>query len=218
MSDFHFFDPEQESTVVYKQLPHWAQAGALAFITWRTADSLPAAALKRIVDERTELLKSLGIEPDSDWRTALRQLPRPDCGRAKQSLFESWDRQLDFGAGDCLLANPKLSLIVANSLRHFDDERYALTDFVVMPNHVHVLAALRDAEALFEQCTSWKRFTARRINSAVGRNGEFWQVEQFDQLVRSEAHFEHLRRYIADNPKKAGVAAGAYRHFSKTLT
>ena len=93
-----------------------------------------------------------------------------------------------------------------------------LTDFVVMPNHVHLLAAFPDEGSMLNQCTSWKRFTARPINAAIGRRGEFWQVEQFDHLVRSLQQFEHYRRYIADNPGKAGLAMGQFRWFSKNLT
>lgn len=41
----------------------------------------------------------------------------------------------------CLLRQPVLAKIVADSLRHFDGDRYCLGDFVVMPNHVHLLVA-----------------------------------------------------------------------------
>jgi hypothetical protein len=37
-------------------------------------------------------------------------------------------------------------------------------------------------------------------------------------LIRSPEQFEHYRRYIADNPKRAELSAGMYRHFQKELT
>ena len=116
-----------------------------------------------------------------------------------------------------MLKRPELSQLVEESLLHFDGDRYVLTDAVVMPNHVHLLAAFRDESTLLTQCTSWKRYTGRRINELLGQRGEFWQVEQFDHLVRSEEHFEYYRRYIADNPRKAGLALGQYRWYSKRL-
>ncbi len=217
MRDFQFFDPTQDLAIAYKKLPHWAQAGTMTFITWRTADSLPAAALERFVAERDRQIRAAGLDPASDWKRELAKQPAAERGQLHWALFESWDRCLDAGAGDCLLARPELSLIVANSLHHFDGDRYVLTDFIVMPNHVHLLAAFPDENAMLAQCESSKRFTARQINAAVGRSGGFWQVEQFDHLVRSAEQFEHYRRYIAANPQKAGLELGQYRHFSKDL-
>jgi REP element-mobilizing transposase RayT len=217
MADFQFFDPNQEIGIAYKSLPHWAQAGTLCFITWRTADSLPAAALESITCRRANLLKSYGLDPKGDWKRELANLPPADRGRVKWSLFESWDRQLDAGAGAGLLARPELSQIVADSLLFFDGDRYFLTDFVVMPNHVHLLAAFRSEGTFLGQCASWKRYTGRRINAASGRRGDFWQVEQFDHLVRSEKQFGHFRRYIAANPRRAGLAGGRFRLYAKEL-
>jgi len=215
--DLQFFDPKQEYSVSWKSLPHWSQVGTICFITWRTADSLPAAVVKRLSAEREDILQRFGLDPKSDLRAALAQLPPSERGRAQSVLFNAWDTQLDRGAGECVLARTELAQIVEKSLRHFDGDRYLLSDFVVMPNHVHVLVAFRDENSLLKQCTSWKRFTGQRIQASLGRHGPFWQVEQFDHLVRSEEQFVHLRRYIAENPKKAKLREGTYRHYSKKL-
>jgi putative transposase len=116
-----------------------------------------------------------------------------------------------------LLRRPELGQIVAKSLKHFDGDRYDLTDFVVMPNHVHLLAAFRDAEQMLEQCESWKHYTATQINRRLSRKGRFWQQDGFDHLVRSLEQFEYLRTYIADNPTKAKLRLGEFVHESKTL-
>ncbi|MEX2140220.1 MAG: hypothetical protein WD894_13225 [Pirellulales bacterium] len=217
MRVIQFFDPEQDLTIAWKSLPHWAQAGTVCFITWRTVDSLPTAAQQRITEERASLLQRFDLDPHGDWKREITRLPARDRGRMQWSLFTAWDQQLDHGAGACVLARPELSQIVEESLLHFDGDRYVLTDAVVMPNHVHLLAAFRDEGMLISQCTLWKRYTGRRINAALGIGGEFWQVEQFDHLVRSPEQFEHYRRYIADNPRKAGLAAGTYRWYTKTM-
>ncbi len=217
MHDFQFFDPKQPVAIGEKSLPHWAQAGTLTFITWRTADSLPAVVLKRFAVQRAELVRSFGLDPETDWRRQLAERAPAERGRVQWALFEAWDKHLDAGAGECILARPDLSRIIADSLHYFDQGRYVLTDFVVMPNHVHVLAAFPDEDAMLSQCTSWKRFTARKIHEVMGRNGEFWQVEQFDHLVRSAEQFEHFRRCIAENPQRARLAAGQFILFSKDL-
>ncbi len=215
--DLQFFDPKQDFTVAWKTLPHWAQAGTVCFITWRTSDSLPAAAHQRITEARRQLLSENGLDPGGDWKQQLAKRSIADRGRLQWALFAGWDGELDRGAGACVLARPELSAIVMDSLLHFDGDRYVLTDAVVMPNHVHLLAAFKDEDALLAQCTSWKRFTARQINEALKQSGEFWQVEQFDHLVRSSEQFEHYRRYIADNPLKANLSPPSYRLYRKVL-
>ncbi|MBC8350622.1 MAG: transposase [Planctomycetes bacterium] len=80
----------------------------------------------------------------------------------------------------------------------------------MMPNHVHILVAFRDAEQMLKQCESWKQFTARRINARLKTTGRFWQPDAFDHLVRTEEQFGYLRKYIADNPARARLAAGEF--------
>jgi putative transposase len=217
MEELQFFDPKQDYAVAWKSLPHWAQAGTVCFITWRTGDSLPAAAERRLTQRRIRLLEQLGFDQNGRWRAQLAKLPPAERARVHWSLFSLLDRELDHHFGQCVLSRPECSEIVAKSLHYFDDDRYMLTDFVVMPNHVHLLVAFRDEDSLLAQCESWKRFTAREINQLLGRRGEFWQVEQFDHLVRSSEHFEYFRRYVAENPKKARLPPEKYRHYSKPL-
>jgi putative transposase len=128
-----------------------------------------------------------------------------------------WNDHLDDCHGACVLRRPELATIVADGLRYFDGERYDLTDFVVMPNHVHVLAAIPDEQSMLAQCDSWKRFTATQINRVLKRRGRFWQQDDFDHLVRSLEQFEYLRRYIAENPERARLKPGEYMHFSKPM-
>jgi putative transposase len=217
MFEIRFFDQQQEFTIVQKNLPHWVQAGTVTFITWRAADSLPDEVQSRVTQEREQILRAYGLDPRRDWKAAVSRLPAVKRGRLHWALFQVWDNALDLGHGACVLKAPALSEIVGDSLLHFDGQRYFLTDFVVMPNHVHLLATFPSEEALFEQCTSWKRYSARQINQRLDQSGELWQVEQFDHLVRSAEQFEHYRQYIANNPKRARLRIGEYRHYSKHL-
>jgi putative transposase len=214
----HAFDPHAEFTIVERKLPHWQQAGAVCFLTFRTFDSLPQSVLRQWHAERDDWLERHGIGPNQrDWREQLERLPRPVRGEFTRIFSERWHRHLDDGHGACMLRQPPLAKIVANSLLHFDDDRYLLTDFVVMPNHAHILAAFIDEDGMLDQCESWKHYTAGEINRQLGTSGRFWQQDGFDHLVRSEEHFGKFRRYIADNPKKAGLKAGEFVHYSRAL-
>ena len=105
--------------------------------------------------------------------------------------------------------------MVANSLLHFDGERYALESYVVMPNHVHVLAGISGRGDMRQLCRTWKNFTAMQINKALGRQGQFWQWESFDHVVRSPASLDKFRNYILQNPVKARLREGEYRAWAK---
>jgi REP element-mobilizing transposase RayT len=61
---------------------------------------------------------------------------------------------------------------------------------------------------------SLKGATAREANRLLGLTGTaFWQKESYDHWVRDAAEFERVRRYIENNPVKAGIvqAAEEYR-------
>jgi type I restriction enzyme R subunit len=212
------FDPKQDVLVVEGRLPHWSQAGTLAFITWRTWDSIPAPVLNRWLAERCEFLSRHGIDPHArDWPRRLERLPFDVREEFRRTLADRWNRSLDECHGACVLRRPELAKIVADSLIHFDGDRYELTDYVVMPNHVHLIAAFYDEESLLAQCDSWKHFTATRINRALRRSGRFWQQDGFDHLIRSLEQFDSLRRYIAENPERARLRPGEFAHYSKPL-
>jgi putative transposase len=214
-SRIQVFDPKEDYAVFTRRLPHWSQAGTVCFITWRTWDSIPEQVLKGWLAERDAWLTEHGIDPTREnWRAKLQTLNSKLLQEFQLQLSDRWNEHLDACDGECVLQRPEFSREVASSLRHFNGDRYELTDFVVMPNHVHLLAAFPDEESMLKQCESWKRFTATKINSALNRKGRFWQQEDFDHLVRSLDQFEYLRRYIADNPRRARLKQREFIHWS----
>jgi type I restriction enzyme R subunit len=209
------FDPTQDYDVVYRRLPHWSQPGAVGFITWRTWDSMPEKVIRLWQREREDWLRRHGIGPAaSDWRKQVRRLGPTLENELRRILSDRWNDHLDDCHGACVLRQPALSKIIADSLLHFDGDRYEMTDFVVMPNHVHLLAAFPRSEAMLEQCESWKHFTATRLNRILGAKGRFWMQDGWDHLVRSQVQLDELRAYIANNPTKARLREGEYRLYS----
>lgn len=214
-----FFDRDQEVLLTERRLPHWAQAGTITFITFRTWDSLPKAVIEAWLAERDGWLRRYGIDPNAaDWQSRVDSLGSQRAAELRTLIADRWNDHIDACHGECVLRRPELAEQVAKSLRHFDGDRYELTDFVVMPNHIHVLAAFPDEAALLKQCDSWKHFTATQINRVLGRSGRFWQQDGFDHLVRSAGQFSYLRKYIAANPERANLKPGEYLHYSKVLT
>ena len=216
--ELQFFERDDDFDVIQRALPHWAQTGTLVFVTFRTADSMPTAVVQKWHDERDLWLRQHHIDPSQDdWRLRIGKL-EPSKQQEFQRRFSSqWHDQLDQCHGECALRDAKLAKIVADSLLYFDDERYELTDFVVMPNHVHLMGAFTSSAGMLTQCESWKHFTATRINAVLNRRGRFWQQDGFDHLIRSDRQFEYYREYIALNPAKAKLKPGEYVHWSRDL-
>ena len=215
MTELHFFDRNHDYTVVERKLPHWMQPGVISFITFRTNDSIPKAVLAKWRQDRADWLRQHAINPiAADWRHGLSELDSDQQEDFYRTFSTKWHTELDACHGACVLKEPRLAAIVGDSLKYADGEKYRLTDFVVMPNYVHLLCAFVDAKGLLAQCESWKHFTATQINRAFGKKGRFWQQDGFDHLVRSEEQFRYFQKYIADNPRKAGLRSGEALHYS----
>jgi REP element-mobilizing transposase RayT len=167
--------------------------------------------IEQWVDDRRRWLAAHGINPDDpNWSVQLRNLADTQQGEFHRTVTLAFHRYLDAGYGECVLRHPEAANIVATAFRHFNGERYHLSDFVVMPNHVHVLLGLIGKTDLADVCYSWKKYTANQINRLLGRRGHFWQGESFDHIVRSGGQFEYLRTYIAANPEKARLKPGEF--------
>jgi type I restriction enzyme R subunit len=205
-----FFDPKAEFAIAEHFRPHWSQAGAIVFITFPTADSIPKEVLLRWEREKQDWLKRHGLPGNVHWSQVVPALPLTLQEEFKQHFRRCRETFLDTSHGECVLRDRNLANIVAEALIHFDGERYRMGDFVVMPNHVHLLAAMASEDSLVSQCDSWLHFTARQINLRLGRKGKFWQQEPFDHLVRSLNQYEYLRKYIKNNGPKAGLRNDEY--------
>ena len=198
-------------------LPHWRQDGAMYFVTWRTADSMPRERLDHWMEQRDAWLKAH---------------PEPWSLRDEEEYYrlfpDRWEAWLDEGHGECLLAKPEVRQIVKEALRHEDGTKYRLEDFIVMPNHVHVLVSPLGKHTLSEITQAWKSTAAHRINKLLGRTGTFWQKESFDHIVRSAEQAQKFREYIQQNQcglrgreapvalslQKSGEGAAATIHFT----
>jgi putative transposase len=213
---FSLFDPDQEVEISQHNLPHWQQAGKTYFITFRTYDSMPRDVMDAWLNDRNRWLRNHGIEPlDVDWRRKLARLPIDAKREFHRNFTDRFHDLLDECHGACVLRRPDLAKIVGDSLLHFNGDRYEMGDFVVMPNHVHLLVQFTTASAMKDQCRSWKHYTAVQINRTIGASGTFWQGESFDFLVRTPEQFEAIRRYIEENPIRAKLRAGEFLHYRR---
>jgi Rad3-related DNA helicase/REP element-mobilizing transposase RayT len=194
------FDPGSPIAKAGRHLPHWQQEGCSYFVTFRLADSIPK---DRLTQWQTQ---------SREW---LRHHPEPRTPEQEHEYAEQFVAQLhkwlDDGLGECWLQRPEIASLMEEALRFFDQQRYWLGNFVIMPNHVHVLVRPIGENKLSEILHSWKSFTAKKINALLGRTGTVWQDESFDCIVRNEAQLQQFSAYIQENPEKAKVHEGQFR-------
>ena len=159
-------------------LPHFDAPGTQQFITWRLADSLPAARR-------------------GEWEHLLRLADE----REKQIQLEGY---LDKGHGACVLRRRDVAEMVERTFLFDDGRRCRLLAWVIMPNHVHLLVEIWQTP-LSKLLQSWKTLTSKRANALLGRSGTLWQEDYRDRYIRDEIHFRKSVRYIENNPVKAGL-------------
>jgi putative transposase len=229
---FQLLRLDKPLTVYQRHLPHWRQDGATYFVTYRLADSLPQSKLEELTALKADWERrhaSRGTAPLSrpgstaqesrpgstaqesrPGSTAQESRPtNPDAGLQElaRQLQERIERWLDQGMGSCQLKQASFAAFLTSAMHHFDNDRYELDCYIVMPNHAHAIVRplVPEAHTLEEIVGSWKKYSSRRINRALGQTGEMWQEESYDRIIRDEEHLWRTIQYIGSNPDRAGL-------------
>ncbi len=109
----------------------------------------------------------------------------------------------------CNLTKPDLPQVLVAALQFRHEERYLLHDWVIMPDHVHLLIwpmATDDGFFSLSRITGpMKGWMAHQINRRIGRRGVLWQDESFDHVVLNRSEFRKIAFYIWMNPVEAGL-------------
>ena len=171
-----------------RSLPHYDNDKVYQMITFRLDDSMPQKVIDYWID-KLSIVAETAKNKDSYKYLKL-----------QEKLFEYEDK----GHGECYLKNPAVYQVVEETLLKFDEERYDLITYVIMPNHVHVLIRPYEGHLLHKIVHSWKSYTATKANQILNRKGKFWKDDFYDRYIRNEQHFLKVIRYIENNDKKKG--------------
>lgn len=85
--------------------------------------------------------------------------------------------------------------------------KFKVHDFVVMPNHIHILMTLPGALSLEKAMQFIKGRFSFRVGKELGFMGEVWQRGFSDEQITDEQSFRRHRAYIENNPVKAGLVS-----------
>lgn len=105
-----------------------------------------------------------------------------------------------------LLQSERNADLLIDVLRSLTAERkIKLHDFVVMPDHVHLLMEVRGGMTIEKAMQLVKGRFSHRLSHECGYRGEVWQRGFTETQVMGKEAFEGHRRYIVENPIKAGL-------------
>ena len=97
--------------------------------------------------------------------------------------------------------------------------KFTVHEFVVMPNHVHVLITIPGDMSVEKAMQLIKGGFSFRANRELGFCGEVWQRGFSDVRIKDEESFVEHQNYIKNNPVKAGLVSrpGEYAYGSAYL-
>jgi putative transposase len=85
--------------------------------------------------------------------------------------------------------------------------KFRIHDFVVMPNHLHVLLTVGRDMTIEKAMQLMKGSFSYRLKKESGYLGEVWQRGFSEVRIMDRESFSRHREYIANNPTKEGLAA-----------
>jgi putative transposase len=109
--------------------------------------------------------------------------------------------------GRRLLQSERNANLLIEVLRSLVAERkFQLHDFVIMPDHVHLLLTVDNEMTIEKAMQLIKGRFSHRLSHELGHKGEVWQRGFTEEQVMNRESFETHSEYIAQNPVKAGMA------------
>lgn len=180
---------DQLLITTHKGFSHWYAPGKLQHIVWRTADSIPQCEARPLL-QYIETFKETHPEP---WDQRIRYQLENKIGKRINQI-------LDRGYGKCHLRSKECRQILIDTLLYsIPPEHMEMISYVIMPNHIHILArCYTPLEDLLEEIKSKSGIS---INRLVGMSGSFWHHGYYDRMLRNDTHLRNVMYYIVNNPR-----------------
>jgi putative transposase len=109
--------------------------------------------------------------------------------------------------GQALFQSERNATLFIDVLRSYvAAKKFQVHDFVVMPNHVHLLITVGEDIAVEKAVQLMKGGFSYRLKKEFEYAGEVWQRGFSDVRIEDSDSFLRHRAYIAQNPVKRGLA------------
>lgn len=106
-----------------------------------------------------------------------------------------------------LLQSDRMARLLLDVVLHYREQRkYLLHEFVIMPNHFHLLITPLAPVTLEKAIQFIKGGFSYRARKELGFEGEIWQTSFHDRRVRDASEYAGFQQYIYMNPVRKGLA------------
>ena len=102
--------------------------------------------------------------------------------------------------------DPMARLFVEVLFHYRDHKNYLLHEFVLMPDHFHLL--ISPTFSLERSLQLIKGGFSYRAKKELGFAGQIWEKSLYDRRVRGAEDYYNFKQYVRQNPVKQGLAAG----------
>jgi putative transposase len=129
--------------------------------------------------------------------------PRDRTATASHTYFVTtnvWQGQALFQTARCA------ELFLTTLFDYRDQGKFLVHDFVLMPNHAHMLLTLAFDVTLERAIQFIKGGFSFRVGKDLGTKREIWQRGYVDHRIRDFRDYMQHREYIRQNPMKANLA------------
>ncbi|MCK4654439.1 MAG: transposase [Candidatus Cloacimonetes bacterium] len=186
-----------------RNLPHYQPENGIFFITTRLVNSLPNYILNELKTKKDVFEKSIKNINACKKKELIQEFHK--------DYFINFDEFLDkFQESPKWLNKTEIAEVVKKNLFFWNNERYKLLAYCIMPNHIHIMIKPSKTDKdVYESLTKimfgMKSYTANECNKILHRTGQFWHHESYDHYIRDVKELWYYVDYILKNPVKAGL-------------
>ena len=111
-------------------------------------------------------------------------------------------------------------LLLTTLFRYRDTGEFLVHEFVVMPNHMHLLLSVDDDHAIGRGVQLIKGGFSHAMGKAGLKLKAVWQPSYYEHRVRDAEEYGRMRAYIHDNPVRRALVRTAeeYPYSSASTT
>jgi len=103
----------------------------------------------------------------------------------------------------CFFTEQDYTVYLSKLKEYSQKYNVAVHSYILMTNHVHLLATPREGNGVSRLIQSLGRYYVRYVNQTYGRSGTLWEGRYKSTLIDSDNYFLVVSRYIELNPVRA---------------
>lgn len=100
-------------------------------------------------------------------------------------------------------------LLLETIFRYRNANEFSLHEFVIMPNHLHLLISNEDGRSVARAMQLIKGGFSHAIGKAGMKLKAVWQPSYYEHRVRDASEYLRIRSYVRENPVRRGLVEAA---------